>query len=404
MTDGRNKRHKKTIKPRYKFFTNVARLLTFPIVKFVYRAKVEKFKDRRKRNYLILFNHQTPFDQFFIALAIKGAAFIVASEDVTSNGLLSKALTYAFPIIPIKKQSNDVKAVINCVRAAKAGASIVLSPEGNRTYSGETSFIKPSIAALVRTLKLPVAFFLIEGGYGAEPRWSNVVRKGKVRCAVKSVLEYEDYKDLSDDEIYAVIKERLYRFDAADDQSFRSRKSAEKLERLLYVCPECGFSEFSSNGRTVACKRCGKSAEYGDDLKFYGDFPFSTVRDWYAFQERFVSEANLDAFKNTPAFTDTVRLSEVVPYKRKRRMLSGAELGLYCDRMEFSDEKRNIVYSFDDVTSATVLGRNKLNFYVGSEIFQIKGKKTFNAVKYLHFYYVYKQKKAGKQDDFFFGI
>ena len=36
-----------------------------------YHIKIECFRKQEKRPYLILLNHQTPFDQFFVGLAFR---------------------------------------------------------------------------------------------------------------------------------------------------------------------------------------------------------------------------------------------------------------------------------------------------------------------------------------------
>ena len=63
-----------------------------------------------------------------------------------------------------------------------------------------------------------------------------------------------------------------------------------------------------------------------------------------------------------------------------------------------------MILPFDKISSVTVLGRNKLNVYFGEDIYQFKGNKSFNALKYMHFYNVYSQKREGKKDGFVFGI
>jgi len=46
------------------------------------------------------------------------------------------------------------------------------------------------------------------------------------------------------------------------------------------------------------------------------------------------------------------------------------------------------------------LGKNKLNIYYGDKLYQLKGSKRFNALKYLHFYYRYKNIKEDNNDKF----
>ena len=42
-----------------------------PIIKLKYGVKIEKLKTGKDRQYLILMNHQTAFDQFFVDLVFK---------------------------------------------------------------------------------------------------------------------------------------------------------------------------------------------------------------------------------------------------------------------------------------------------------------------------------------------
>ena len=48
----------------------------------------------------------------------------------------------------------------------------------------------------------------------------------------------------------------------------------------------------------------------------------------------------------------------------------------------------------------TILGKNKLNFYVGQETYQIKGTKRLNVLKYMYYYYLRRNKKEGKNNEF----
>ena len=109
---------------------------------------------------------------------------------------------------------------------AKEGGTIAIAPEGNRTYSGKTEYISPAIASMAKMINLPIALFRIEGGYGVQPRWSDVTRKGKMRAYVSQVIEPSEYKELSNEELAAKIEEGLYVNEAVADGEFRSDKRA----------------------------------------------------------------------------------------------------------------------------------------------------------------------------------
>ncbi|MBE6021040.1 MAG: 1-acyl-sn-glycerol-3-phosphate acyltransferase, partial [Clostridiales bacterium] len=190
------KKKKNWTKPYHKHTRNLLYAVLAPYTKLRYNIEIVPFKEQGDRPYMIIMNHQTGLDQFFVAMTFKGAVYYVATEDLFSMGWISSVIRFLVEPIPIKKQTNDTQAVRNIIKVAREGGTIALAPEGNRTYSGRTEYIKPAIAGLVRVSKLPLAVFRIEGGYGVQPRWSDVVRKGCIRSYVSRVIEYEEYKKL----------------------------------------------------------------------------------------------------------------------------------------------------------------------------------------------------------------
>ena len=150
-------KRKKWIKIRHRIIQKIAKVILTPICKFKYGITAEKFKEQEDRPYLILYNHQTAFDQFFMGISFKTPIYYVATEDIFSMGFVSDLLRFAVNPIPIKKQTTDVGAVMNCIRVAKEGGTICIAPEGNRTYSGKTEYINPAIVPFAKKLKLPIA-------------------------------------------------------------------------------------------------------------------------------------------------------------------------------------------------------------------------------------------------------
>ena len=75
-------------------------------------------------------------------------------------------------------------------------------------------------------------------------------------------------------------------------------------------------------------------------------------------------------------------------------------MAMYGDRLVLGDE----VLSFADISTITVCGKNKLNIYHGKKLYQIKGDKRFNALKYVMLFYRSKNIEKGDQNDEFLGI
>lgn len=395
-----------------KFRHRVAWAILYPILATVtlikFPIRVERHLDRRDRPYLILMNHQTPFDQFFVSMAFKGPIYFIASEDIMSNGIISKIIKWLVAPIPIKKQAGDFSAVMTALRVAREGATIAMAPEGNRTYSGKTEYINPAVASLAKKMKLPIALFRIEGGYGMEPRWSNVTRRGKMKAYVHRVIEPEEYASMTNDELYEQICQGLYVNEGVADAIFRSNKRAEYMERAVYVCPFCGLSKFESHGNELECLSCHRKIHYGEDKTITGvgyEFPFNFMTEWYDYQTDYVNQMDMEQYITIPAFTDRARVSLVVLNKRKQVLRNDASIALYGDRVVIDEGSTDaLMIPFGDVTAAACLGRNKLNIYYDNQVYQFKGSVRFNALKYVNFYYRHKNINRGDVDGKFLGL
>ena len=387
---------------------NIAYVILYPYSRIKYRIHIEKFQEQKNTPYLILLNHQTPFDQFFVGMSFKGPIYYLATEDIFSMGWLSSLIRYLVAPIPIKKQTSDVKAVKQCIRVAREGGTICIAPEGNRTYSGRTEYMNDSIASLAKMLKLPIALYRIEGGYGAEPRWSDVVRKGKMRGYVSQVIEPDEYKNMSNEELFGIIEKGLYVDEAVADCEFHHKKRAEYLERAMYVCPFCGISRFESENEFCECKNCGAKIEYTPTKEIKGvncEFPFRFVADWYDYQKDFINKLDVNEYISAPIYHDEADVFEVIINKKKVPFKSGAQISLYGNKIIFdegmSDETK---LSFDEISAVSVLGRNKANIYFGDKVYQLKGDKRFNALKYVHIYYRHKNITKGNECEQFLGL
>ena len=406
--ENKKKKQKKWLKFRHRVVRALAHLVLHRYCCLKYGIKIEKFKEQKDTPYLILYNHQTAFDQFFVGISFKNPVYYLASEDLFSNGFVSSLIRWLVAPIPIKKQSTDISAIKNCIRVAREGGTIAIAPEGNRTYSGQTEYMSPSIVPLARKLNLPIALYRIEGGYGVHPRWSDVVRKGKMRSYVSRVIEPEVYSAMTDDELFRMIENELMVNEAVSDGVFESKKKAEYLERAMYVCPFCGLTVFESHGNEIECKKCARKITYHSNKKLSGvgfDFPFEYTLGWYNYQKDFINELDTNEYLETPLYKDRARLSEVIVYKRKNLLRENADISLYGNRIVVDEGKENeFTLPFSEVTAISVLGRNKLNVYHDKKIYQFKSDKRFNALKYVNIYYRNKNIVRGDTVGKFLGL
>ena len=104
-------------------------------------------------------------------------------------------------------------------------------------------------------------------------------------------------------------------------------------------------------------------------------------------------------------FVDNGTLSEVVVYKKKYKLRESCSFTLYGNRIVVDEGRENeMLLSFDGITTLAVLGRNKANIYYGDKVYQMKGDKHFNALKYVNLFYRYKNIASGEVNGKFLGI
>lgn len=397
------KKSKNWIKFRHKVVVKLLRHSFGLYVRWRYGIRVEPFREQGDRPYLVILNHQTGFDQFFVGVTFNRPVYYLASEDIFSMGWVSDLIRYLVEPIPIKKQTTDLQAVKNCIKVAREGGTICIAPEGNRTFHGRTVYIKPGIASLAKKLGLPIAVFRIENGYGVQPRWSDVIRKGGMRCYVRRVIEPEEYAGMTAQQLSRLIEQELYVDEGKVTGTFPHKKNAEFLERAMYTCPWCGLTELESHDDIITCKKCGRQVRHLPTKELEGvncEFPHRFVADWYDWQNDFVNGLDLLSMTQAPLYAETARFSRVHAYKNKELLEKETRVCLYGDRITVGER----VFPFAQISTVTVLGKNKLNIYDGNEILQLKGSKRFNALKYVNFYNRYINMTTGDKNGKFLGL
>ena len=93
------------------------------------------------------FNFHQVLDRSIASNPANGGYFVM-TDDVFSVKYVGKLLQFLLNPIPFKKASTDFTILRTCRQVVSEGGSIAIFPEGNRTYSGKTEYIKPSLMYL----------------------------------------------------------------------------------------------------------------------------------------------------------------------------------------------------------------------------------------------------------------
>lgn len=349
-------------------------------LRYRYTAKASGLK---KGAYLILCNHQTTMDPFLVSLSFKFPIYFIASDDIF-NLRVSPLIRYLVAPIPKSKSFRDITAMKNVFRVIKEGGAVGIFPEGNRTLSGKQWEMTDAIAKLAKSLKVPLILYNIEGGYGTDPRWGHSIRKGKSSGHVRKIISPDELKEMPTEEVFQIIKNELSVDDTLLGISYRSRKRAEFIERALYLCPVCyGVSGMISRKYKFRCKYCNTASTYTERLAISPPVNgYTGIYEWFEWERSVIVKRVLDGLEVSD---EKILFRESVKFGKKKK-LAGNRVVINRENLILSDRKEEFVYPLKKITALTMVGKKKFNFYFGDKILQVKGKKRFCAIKYVHIF------------------
>jgi 1-acyl-sn-glycerol-3-phosphate acyltransferase len=332
--------------------------------------------------YMVLPNHGSFWDPFFISVFVPDPVYWIAS-DAQFRGKLKYALRL-IGAVPKSKGVSDIETIRSIVDIRKRNGVIGIFPEGVRTWDGHFMGSVHATAKLIKLLKIPVVVPMLDGNYLSAPRWARTSRRGRVTVSFKPGFSPDEIRLLSVGEIQERL-DRLLDYDACSDRPgeavpFRGRKLAESLELVLFVCPQChGIVTLKSSDSILVCRTCGYRVAYNE----FGYFDarsdrlfFRTVHEWNEWQLSFLRDHFTRQYRIglSQRFFDDRLVRVWMGYRSQplRRLRIG-RLSLYSDRVVFTSLRRErFVFPIAKIEGINVQHRERLEFYQDGRLFQFR--------------------------------
>jgi len=354
-------------------------------LKFGYRCKVAT---ELPETYIVLANHTTDYDPLFVASSFPRQMYFVGSEHIARWKFLYKLLKFAFAPIMRPKGTVAVSTTMDVLRKIRAGGNVCIFAEGARTWDGVTQPILPSTGKTVKSARCGLVTYKIVGGYFASPNWSTKnTRRGYVYGEVANVYTKEQITKMSVDEINEVIARDLYE-DAYDRQlqdpkPYRGKRLAEKLENLLFICPECGrVDTLYSCDDTVTCRECGFAFRYNTYGMLQGA-PFQTVKELAVWQREAVKTAVQERAVYTAPHGTMIQV-----VNHQERVVAEGKISLSPEMFVCGD----VEISLEDILGMSRHGKRALVFSTVDAYYEVLVSEGANALKFLLLYYGYSQR------------
>lgn len=321
-------------------------------------------------SFIMVSNHGTFFDPWIIAHQSPRPVSIMMNEE----GFKAKAITrwYLDKIgaFPKKKGGTDIKSMKIALKRLSSGSPLLIFPEGQTTWDGETQPIYAGIEKLILKSNLPLVLVNLSGNFLSHPWWSNVDRKGKV-IVNREVISPADLKAMGPDAIREKIISYIYNNDCknSDIQSvqFSCDTPTDGLKRLIWQCPSClNERSISFSATTADCSACGGSATITPNLVVdsKGSFPVSDIHDWVSLQKKSVMQTiELANEQDQLVQDDNIRLVEV-DYAGNIVTLDTGSLQLTKQKLTFFGEHGTLEFPVDKMTQPVFQKKDLIQFEI----------------------------------------
>ena len=351
-----------------------------PLLRLILRLKLHFQPRRAKLNgpFVLLCNHASYYDPLLAAVCVDRPLCFAGADPAPRAGfLLSLARSLCQP--------EDLSWQDALNEAAVSGRCIGIFPEGRRCPDGVTGPIPAELAARIQASGLGLMVLRLEGAYLTAPRWAErIPRPGRLRARVMRTLTPGVLQAMETDELQTLLEQDL-REDAFETARrcpgpYRGEHTAERLEKLLCVCPKCGaVGTMESRDNEFFCRGCGFTTVYTLSGGFRGgNVPFENPGQWARWQRGRIRLA-CEKAGDGPIFEDGGY--EIYDLRHGGERIGTGGLHLYRDRLELPT---GIAIPAEDVVELRLVGGSGLQMKTrrGSR-FDLKTIRPVCAEKYL---------------------
>ncbi|MBN1480652.1 hypothetical protein EH223_21095 [candidate division KSB1 bacterium] len=360
--------------------------IPYLIVKYRIKGENKKLFKTLKPPFILIPNHVSMFDPPMVNIFVPHRVHFVMSDANLRSKLAQWAYLRLCNVIPKTKAVSDSAAVRKIVQLVRRKRVICVFGEGRSSWDGVTHDIFFSTAKLVKILKIPVVVPLIQGGYLTHPRWGTSVRPGRLVIRYKKIYDGPELAGLRPEDIYRRLLKEMwhddYQYQRHTGLTFKTKKGAEYLERVIFCCPVCHNREcLRSEGNQFYCTSCGFETTWTPQGYLQPqnrqDQPTRSVTEWVTWQkqecDRKIDQMLEQHQLNEPIFSDNDVILKI-GYKLQplKEIMRGTML-LYLDRFVVNNSKGEaITFPIADVEGVQVLLANRFEFYYQGSLYKFE--------------------------------
>lgn len=350
--------------------------------------------------FIMVSNHANFFDPWIVAHYSSLPVSIMMNEGGFNASPMTRWYLNSIGAFPKKKGSSDMQAMKISLKRLRDGYPLLIFPEGQTTWDGETQPIFSGIEKLVKKSKLPLVMCNLEGHFLSRPWWNTGGdRKGKI-LVNRKVVSADEIQSMKVAEIRDMmihyIKGDDINSDTAKEVSFIGDNVAEGLERVIWHCPACASEDtLSFKGNVVTCGDCNNSFTYNANMcleEYPEESDVKNLHDWVG-EEKAIALSKLNSVEDLTLAEDALVSQIRVDYSGRVIMLDTGRLVLTRDVLIFYGEDGTQVFETQKILTPVFQNKDMLEFeYDGSSyMFQIQKTAVYKWLTYLRYMTGYRE-------------
>jgi len=197
-----------------------------PIVKFLMIKEIRGLENIPKKNFILVSNHQSHLDWIVHGYVCVPKRFHFIGQTDQYTGLFKLFLYVTYFIAGViginrKKGESKKKALKQAIEFLKKGDSLIIYPEGGRSYDGKIKKGKHGVAKIFLKTGTPILPMAVKGTFELLPPKS----KPKI-STIKRIIEFNIGKPL-------YFKEEYEKAQKLDNYSQEYKQIVQKITNIM---------------------------------------------------------------------------------------------------------------------------------------------------------------------------
>jgi 1-acyl-sn-glycerol-3-phosphate acyltransferase len=245
-------------------FWQLSVLFVATVLSSRFRLRREKGSDPMPpRPYIVVANHATFFDPWLVGYNSFYPLSIMMNDEGFRASPFTRWYLRSIGAFPKKKGAHDFKAMKMTINFLRNRTPVLIFPEGQTTWDGETQPIYRGIEKILKKTGCSLVIMRLQGNFLSKPWWADTFRTGRVTIGIKA-LEPQRIAAMSDEALLDTIRTGIYNNDIKNplNQSvrFTGKDCAAGLERFVWMCMQCEHEDtLATQGDIIRCGACGGS-------------------------------------------------------------------------------------------------------------------------------------------------